>query len=177
MRASIIKVTCRVWDCQMPRRGEGRTQHSGQLAAWRPPRDLPVVRQHRFPTAGQIPVRRQEAVIGAARRDIDACGRTKIVCAVTSRCRKSHPPSSLIRSTPKSQAPLATNDGEKIINGDGSVAQWVVSAGTAPIAFVIPTADEFCLRDDFVLLEKSLRLVVAAAVLLCLAGFSPNTIT
>lgn len=40
-------------------------------------------------------------------------------------------------STPKSQAPLAMNDGEKIIDGGGWATQWAASVITRPIKFVI----------------------------------------
>lgn len=72
-----------------------------------------------------------------------------IACTETFRCRKTHPPSSLIMSTPKSQAPLAMNDGEKIIDGDGSATQWAVLAITTTTEFAISISGEFYGCCDF----------------------------
>lgn len=55
----------------------------------------------------------------------------------------------LIMSTPKSQAPLAMNDGEKIIDGDGTATQWAASAIASPIEFAISRLGELSCRGDF----------------------------
>jgi hypothetical protein len=80
-------------------------------------------------------------------------------------------------STPKSQAPLAANSGEKTIDGDGSATQWVASIPTPPNEFVISISGEDCFRGNFVLLERRLRPVSDATVVLLLAGFSSKSIT
>jgi len=52
-------------------------------------------------------------------------------------------------STPKSHAPLAMNDGEKIIDGDGTATQWAASAIASPIEFAISRLGELSCRGDF----------------------------
>lgn len=130
-------------------------------------------------------VPRLGAVTGSTVANVDWCFASRrrrlkfgeTICAVTSGCRKSHPPSSLIMSTPKSQAPLAMNDGEKIIDGDGKPMQWMSSATRTSIERASRNDKQFCFRSDFVLLERRLRAVLAVAVLLYLRALSPKAIT
>lgn len=52
-------------------------------------------------------------------------------------------------STPKSQAPLAMNDGEKIIDGNGRATQWLALLIARPTKFAISIPGEFYCHGDF----------------------------